>query len=245
MPNSPISGQEFSIVDDFISKGVFIMKNKWDFKKILSLFLSVVMLVFAIPLSVFGASEPDDSAETTFIDVNVSDWFYISVEVAAERGFIHGMGNKCFNPQGMLTLAQTIKLSACIHANFYDKEIKPYDNSNHWADSYYDYVVENEIIKETDFSKSDFDKPITRDSLFYIFANTLPDSEYIEINETELAPERVMSDYVEKLFCAGIVIGNENGFELEKNITRAESSIVVSRLTTYSRRQMVLEPMLP
>lgn len=182
-------------------------------------------------------------ADTTFTDVKESDWFFVNVEVAAERGFIHGIGNNLFDPYGNLTVAQAIKLSACIHANYYEKDIKSYDISNHWADVYYDYAVENGIINETDFVKTDFDEPVTRDRLFYIFANTLPDSEYIQINESEFAPEKAVAEYVEKLFCAGIVIGNENGFELEKNITRADSSIVVSRLTTYSRRQMVLEPM--
>ena len=35
--------------------------------------------------------------------------------------------------------------------------------------------------------------------------------------------------------------GNENGFELEKNITRADCSILISRMCAYSRRQIVLE----
>lgn len=184
-------------------------------------------------------------ADTTYTDVKESDYFYISVEVATERGFIHGIGNNQFDPQGILTVAQAVKLSACIHANFHEKDIKPYDNSNHWADSYYDYAVENGIIKETDFLKTELDNAITRDRLFYIFANTLPDSEYIEINEIGFAPEKPTADYIKKLFCAGIIIGNENGFELENTITRADSSLVVSRLTTYSRRRIVLEPMTP
>lgn len=177
-------------------------------------------------------------AHETYTDVKESDYFYISVEVATERGFINGIGNNQFNPYGILTVAQAIKLSACIHANFYEKDM-PYDGATHWAESFYTYAVENGIIKDADFAKTDFDNAITKDKLYYIFANTLPDSEYIVINETELAPEKSMSDYVEKLFCAGVITGNENGFELEENITRADTSIVVSRLTTYSQRQFI------
>ena len=197
-------------------------------KKIVSIVLSLLLLG---NLTAF--------ADVNYTDVKESDYFYVEVLFATGKGIINGIGNNEFNPQGILTVAQAIKISACINANCYEKDIEPYDNSSHWADAYYDYAVENGIIKETDFNKTDFDKPITRDRLFYIFANTLPESEYIAINETELAPEKDMADYIEKLFCAGIVVGNENGFELEKNITRADCTILISRMCAYSRRQFV------
>lgn len=197
-------------------------------KKIVSVILSLLLLG---NLTAF--------ADSTYTDVKESDYFFTNVEFATGNGIINGIGNNQFNPQGILTVAQAIKISACINANFYEKEIQPYDTSSHWADTYYDYAVENGIVKETDFAKVDFDNAITRDRLFYIFANTLPDSEYIVINDKENAPQKDMSDYIEKLFCAGIVVGNENGFELEKNITRADCSILISRMCAYSRRQFV------
>lgn len=199
-------------------------------KKIVSVILSLLLLG---NLTVF--------ADTNFTDIKESDYFYTNVLFAAESGIINGIGNNQFNPQGILTVAQAIKISACINANFYEKDM-PYDGGTHWADSYYDYALENGIIKETDFAKADFDNTITRDRLFYIFSNTLPESEYIQINEKEKAPEKSMADYIEKLFCAGIVMGNENGFELENNITRADTTILISRMCAYSRRQIVLEP---
>ncbi len=200
-------------------------------KRLLSLFLVLMMIITSLPITVFGAV-------TTYTDVKESDYFYTNVEFATEKGIINGIGNNQFNPQGTLTVAQAIKISACINANFFEKDMS-YDGGTHWADCYYTYAVENGIIKETDFNKVDFDKLITRDKLFYIFANTLPESEYIQINEKDLAPEKDMADYIEKLFCAGIVVGNENGFELEKNISRADTAILISRMCAYSRRQFV------
>lgn len=197
-------------------------------KKIVSIVLSLLLLG---NITAF--------ADVNYTDVKESDYFYVEVLFTTGKGIINGMGNGEFNPQGILTVAQAIKISACINANFYEKDIQPYADSNHWADAYYDYAVENGIIKETDFVKADFDKAITKDRLFYIFANTLPDSEYIQINEKEKAPEKDMLDYIEKLFCAGIITGSENGFELEKNISRADTTILISRMCAYSRRQFV------
>ncbi len=199
-------------------------------KKIVGIILSFLLLG---NLSAF--------ADTSYTDVKESDYFYVEVLFTTENGIINGIGNNLFNPQGILTVAEGIKISACIHASYYENDIEPYDNFTHWADVYYDYAVKNGIINETDFLKADFDKAITRDRLFYIFANTLPDSEYIAINEKDLAPQKAMSDYVEKLFCAGIIVGNENGFELGNTITRADSVILISRMCAYSRRQIVLE----
>lgn len=196
-------------------------------KKIIAIVLSLLLLG---NITVF--------ANETYVDVKESDYFYTNVEFATEKGIINGIGNNQFNPQGTLTVAQAIKISACINANFFEKDMS-YDGGTHWADSYYNYALENGIIKETDFAKADFDNAITRDKLFYIFANTLPDSEYIVINEKDNAPEKSMADYVEKLFCAGIVVGNENGFELEENITRADTTILISRMCAYSRRQFI------
>ena len=179
-------------------------------------------------------------AEMSFTDVNKNDWYYDSVMYASEKGIINGIGNNQFNPQGILTVAEAIKLSASIHANYNNYEdLKPSTASTHWAEPYYDYAVTNGIIKETDFSKADFDNAITRNRMFYIFANTLPDKEYPEINEVQNAPEQPSNEYTRKLFCAGIVIGNEKGFEEDKNITRAETAEIVLRMTAHSKRRLV------
>lgn len=201
-------------------------------KKILCSLIVFIMCISS--LSVLAAGFTD----VNYTDVKESDYFYTNVLFATEEGIINGIGNNQFNPQGILTVAQAIKISACINANFYEKDM-PYDTSEHWAESFYYYAVENAIIEETDFAKADFDNAITRDKLFYIFANTLPESEYIQINEKKKAPEKSMADYVEKLFCAGIITGNENGFELESTITRADTSILISRMCAYSRRQFI------
>lgn len=180
-------------------------------------------------------------AEMSFTDVNKNDWYYDSVMYASEKGIINGKGNNQFNPQGILTVAEAIKLSASIHANYNNYEdLKPSAASTHWAEPYYAYAIENGIIKETDFSKADFDNAITRTGMFYIFANTLPDKEYPEINEVQNAPERPSNEHTRKLFCAGIVIGNEKGFEEDKNITRAETAEIVLRMTAHAKRRLVL-----
>ncbi len=102
-------------------------------------------------------------ADITYTDVKEEDNIYVSVLYTTGKGIFNGMGNGRFEPQGILTVAQAIKISACIHADFLQAEITPLEGATHWADCYYDYVVKNGIIKENDFFKADFDKPITRE----------------------------------------------------------------------------------
>ena len=178
-------------------------------------------------------------ADTSYTDINQDDYLlYDGVMYATHKGIINGIGNNLFNPQGILTTAEAIKLSACIHASFHNvDDLKPYTDSAHWADAYYDYAISNNIIKEGDFSKADFDNPIIRKDLFYIFANTLPEEEYPEMNYVENAPEQPSTDYIKKLFCAGIVIGDGHSFAENETITRADSAIMVFRMTVHTRRR--------
>ncbi len=194
------------------------------------------IIAFILALGLLGILPVN--AEFDFTDVNESDYFYISVMVASGT-IIHGIGNNQFNPYGKLTVSEGIKLAACIHAKYNNAELKLNPDAYHWVDTYYNYAVENKIIKENDFQSADFDKAITRDKLFYIFANTFPDSEYPEINEIEFAPEKPETDYLKKLFCAGIVIGTDKGFEPDSYILRADAAEMVLRMTAYTRRRIV------
>ena len=146
----------------------------------------ILLLMLSLNLTAFAYEDYSDVAE--------KDYFFVSVGFATEKGILNGVGNGRFSPWDNLTVAEAIKISACIHANFHEKDIHPLAGSNHWADVYHDYAVENGIIDETDFSNADFDNTVTRDRLFFILANTLPDSEYIAINETELAPQKFAPD---------------------------------------------------
>ena len=179
--------------------------------------------------------------EGIFTDIGTSYPLYDSVMYAYSKGIINGMGNNLFEPSGILTVAQAIKLSSCIHADFFgcDDPVTP-SGENHWAIVYYEYAIAKDIIKDGDFSEADFDKPITKGNLFYIFANILPESEYPEINDVELAPQMPENDYVKKLFCAGIITGNEYGFEEEKTITREDAAVMVFRMTAHIRKNFIL-----
>lgn len=69
-----------------------------------------------------------------------------------------------------------------------------------------------------------------------IFASALPTSEYEQINDTSLMPEKSVPSYVEKLFKAGIMIGDSEGFRLNDSITRAETACIINRVILPEQR---------
>lgn len=164
-----------------------------------------------------------------FKDVKTSDWFNSELQSAAAHGLIDGKGDGLFDPQGTLTVAEAIKLAASARA-MYDDELDSLSvnlGNGHWADNYVSYAKSKGIVNGV----SELDKVITRDEMAKIFASALPTSEYEQINDTSLMPEKSVPSYVEQLFKAGIMVGDSEGFRLNDSITRAETACIINRVS--------------
>ena len=82
-------------------------------KKVISLFAAVCMLLSATCMQAFAAAP-------SFSDVPADHWAYDAVEYAAEKGWIDGVGNGRYNPNGSVTGAQWITM---VMRAFYADEI--------------------------------------------------------------------------------------------------------------------------
>ena len=193
-------------------------------KRIVSLVLALLMIGTMVA-----------NAQSPFADVNESDAYYTNVCFAEYKGILNGIDG-LFKPYKNLTVAEAIKISACINACDFERSVTPYENSAHWADAYYDYAVKNGIIKEDDFTRADFDKYVTRDRFFYMLANSMSEDDYPAFNDIKDAPED--PSYLTKLFCAGIVIGDGESFNRDGNLNRAEAATLISRMLAHSKRQI-------
>ena len=72
--------------------------------------------------------------------------------------------------------------------------------------------------------------------MFIYFSNSLPETEFPVVNEVP----HYYKDYTaasERLYYGGVVLGNGESFELDKNITRAEVSAIVCRIIDKSLRK--------
>ena len=78
------------------------MKRKDVCRRMGAALLALLLCVSTVPA--LAADGP------TFSDVDPNHWFYPYVEWAAERGFVKGVGEGRFNPNGTVTRAEACKV---------------------------------------------------------------------------------------------------------------------------------------
>ena len=74
-------------------------------KRILALFLSMVLLLGMLPMSALAA-------DSTFSDVKTSDWFYDDVRYVCENGLMNGTGSGTFSPKATTTRGMIVTILA-------------------------------------------------------------------------------------------------------------------------------------
>lgn len=204
---------------------------------------SVITVSVSLPtrVSAQGDVNTTSTEPVSFLDVPKEAWFYNSVRYAVERGIINGRDSGLFDPDGYVTVAEAIKLGACMHQLYYKGSVTLV-NGNPWYMSYVEYANQNGIINKT---YTDYDAKITRDEFVNIFFSALPSSEYTPINEiksgsipdvkeTDPYHDRILSFYR-----AGIVTGKDDkgAFCPKDNILRSEVSALVERMLDKSTRK--------
>ena len=180
--------------------------------------------------------------EHVFNDISSSDWFSAGVQTAYELGLMSGEADKKFNPKGNLTIAQTIAIASRLHSIYNTGSLSAVPKTKVWYEGVVQYAKDNNIIKDGDFSKSDMNKPATRGQVAYILSKSLPQSELESINN-DLTFSDVSGKYedsINLLAKSGVVAGKSEGkFSPSDKVTRAEASVIISRLVKPSERVQV------
>jgi len=180
------------------------------------------------------------STTVSFNDVTASNWFYEDVLYAVDRGIIDGRSEEVFDPENNLTVAEAIKLGACMHQLYYTGSIT-LTNGNPWYMSYVEYAALNGILTKT---YPDYDAKISREEFVNIFYSALPSSEYNVINSVgdDAIPDVKPSDpYYSRIitfYRAGILTGMTDYLDFcpKDNIRRSEVSALVRRMLEKDAR---------
>ena len=88
-----------------------------------------------------------------FTDVPASEWYYGSVKDAYEFGIMNGDSATTFSPEGTLTVAEGITVSARIHATLTGGTISPSDGE--WYMQYVNYAIANGFMEADTFESYD------------------------------------------------------------------------------------------
>ena len=182
-----------------------------------------------------------------FKDVSAKDWYYSSVKSAWEVGLIDGVTKTQFQPDGTLTVAQTIKLAAALYQMEHEGKVTLENGSTNWYDTYVSYAVNNGIIEKAyqNYTMAQMNAAITRAEFVHIFHGA--ESTYIVINQVadNAIPDVKTADKfaseIYEFYRAGILTGSdEKGtFRATSEIKRSEASAILIRMFDTSARQSI------
>lgn len=178
-----------------------------------------------------------------FDDVAVSDWYSRYVEDACNYGFFRGKSPTSFDPGGLLTYGEALKLVIRFSCVFKTGSADFAEYDPFYA-VYAEYALKNGIIE----SSIDYTAPATRSQFASLIYAALPPDALTPINSIpdngicDVVTDRsfasfnsggaVSADSVYQLYRAGIFTGADDygSFNPEAGVTRAEACAIMVRL---------------
>ncbi len=218
-------------------------------KRILSLLLAVILVVFILPMSAQAAGSlynfyrVNNYYSGLFYDVPYGAWYETYVGAAYEYDLVNGKSANTFEPNSNLKISEAVKIAACIHSIYYYGYAN-FSNGSPWYQPYVDYAVANGIINYWDY---DYNAYCSRADFAYIFANALPADALWMINyiyDGDI-PDVNMSDWygpsVYILYQAGVLTGSDEygTFNPYSYISRAEVATISTRMVDSTYRQYI------
>ncbi|MCR4906646.1 MAG: S-layer homology domain-containing protein [Clostridiales bacterium] len=181
-----------------------------------------------------------------FTDVSESAWYYKNVADAYERGLINGRSDTAFEPDGTLTIAETIKLAAVCHQlltkGAVDPETFAVPEGAAWYEPYVTYAAQRWIVTET---YEDFGESASRGVVAVLFSRALisADTAMTEINTAEFGAlkdvptEKWYASSIYRMYRWGILVGDDQGnINPENNVKRSEIAAIVTRVIDPAAR---------
>lgn len=181
-----------------------------------------------------------------FSDVRSSDWFSKYVEWAYNYALMGGTRTDFFNADGNVTIAETITMASGMNSVYYTGA-KSFDLSVPWYQTYVDYAIEHDIIKENQFT--DYNKPATRTEFVTILSSAFPKDAFPAINSITVIPDvpktMTSADRIYMFYNAGIISGSDKygTFNPTSNIKRSEVAVILRNIVNVTARgKTTLEP---
>lgn len=179
-----------------------------------------------------------------FSDISPKEWYYNNVAYVYETGIMDGKSSGRFDPNGTITVAETIKIAAAVRATA-TGSLSQITSSSPWYQTYYNY---QKRYTDIDFQKwQEFDRPVRRDEFTYLMYYALPRYTWgVEGAWTKHFPDLYLpsskesTDYISEistLYRAGVCTGSTDGkYHPERTITRAEAAAITARMIDPSQR---------
>ena len=188
----------------------------------------------------------------SFRDVESTRWSHKSIMLCVEHGAIAGTvtpdanGVGEFNPTGKVTIGQFITVLTRLVAA--DQITGKAGEGEHWAAPNYWAAVNSGMIRQTDFTMSELNNPITRADMAFLLVKAAqlngetlgahPKAASVIKDYSKIPATR--QGYVTQCYSNGLIAGYSDGsFGYADTMTREQMATVVCRLMEYQPRSEV------
>lgn len=217
---------------------------------VLALMLSLMPAAFAASDGLANFKKTNSYTSGQFTDVIESKWYARNVQAAYELGLVQGNSATSFNPEGNISVAETLALACRLHSIYHNGSAE-FTQGKPWYQVYVDYALGNNIITANQFD--DYKAKATREQFATVLAAALPESALTAINNIALGdiPDIPADDFCAKpvylLYNAGVLTGSDDygSFNPSKYIKRSEVATIVTRMADVSMRKQFELSMTP
>lgn len=206
------------------------------------LFLRVLVGLF---LALFLLSKMGQSTKPVFTDVSSDKWYYTWVTKAAQQGWVSGVGDGRFDPEGSVTFAQ---FALMLDRALYPDDIDSQPAGAQWWVAGCEVAAKHGLFPITDMAIRDnwpavANTPIEREQMAQMMYNALvdkgiklPSYEEYSAASKKIADIADVDNYVAVTTCytIGLLNGNDNGnFAPRAPMTRAQACVVLCNIYGY------------
>ena len=218
-------------------------KNNATFK-VISLMLVMVMML-GILVQAFAAD--NKYVTPTFTDVPKSHWAYTFVEQAAEKGWVSGVGDGKFMPDGQVTYAQLVTM---LGQAFFKSDVDSYTGvTNPWYAKFCNVANQNGLFKGTNAQNHVLDEryvgvAVNRYEMAQMLYNAMK-AKGLNVTADQNAAKASTADWnsipykyrdaVAVCKAAGVINGTDSNGTFGGNglMTRAQACVVLIQLDKY------------
>lgn len=179
-----------------------------------------------------------EEAPATFNDLDGYDWAKDSIEILAELDIISGTGDGDFNPGGLVTRAEFVKILVNVFGVHNPLAVcdAPDVAKDAWYSTFIASAVEKGVLTGDENGSINPDDSITRQDMAVMIYRMAEAMELdLKSQEIEFIDSEIISDYatdaINALASNAIITGNpDKSFAPLANSTRAEAAVMLYRI---------------
>ncbi len=179
-----------------------------------------------------------------YTDVSPDQWYYSYVEIADKNDLIDGKTPTEYVPDEDITLAECIKLAACMHQLYHEDQVTLTNGADGetWYTPYIRYAKENRIIlrdkNSRNYTEDELNSPVSREEYVDIFCYAMPGERLVYINDVpdgslpDVPEDHPYASAIYKMYTAGILNGSDaqGTFHPNDPVSRSETAAILVRL---------------